>query len=322
MNIRARIGVLTAAALLVLAVQPAMAAEVVGYNRISIPANADVRLSAPFNQTIEGTYTVTSVAGSVISVAETITDTYNGSYYIRFISGSRSGLWATIASNTASDITLANSTVLTYGTPTLPTVAPGDILRVYKHHTLSSLFPPEMYDRSYTNLTAVLIYPNDVNVKGINKAASKTAVYAAALGRWTGAGITNNTILEPEGQFILRNGSSKKLEMITQGYVPDHAVSMLIDDSSDLYMGTGYPLPIVLNEAGLEGTLRAVLFYDNTAPGINKAAVKTAVYTPTGGGRWTGAGVTGNELITPSETVTFRLHSSEAGNIVTINKPY
>jgi len=308
-----------AAAFLALIVQSTNAVASVGYNHIVIPASSDARLSVPFNQNIEGTYTVDNVTISGVTVTDVLVgNAFADSYYVRFIDGNGEGLWSTISSNGTGNFDIADLNVLNY-------VSIGDTFRVYKHHTLSSVFPKGMYGKSFTNGTKVLIYENNIDVMSQNKAAVKSATYTtAAGGKWVGAGINNNTILEPDTQFIFRNNTAQSFELITLGDVPDYSVSRLIAADGDLIIGTGYPVAVVLKDSGLGGNnLRKVLFYDNTASGQNKAAVKTATYTTAGGGKWVGSGITGNELINPSESITFRLPSSEVyGSKVTIKKPY
>lgn len=310
---------IAAAALLALAVQSASAGNVVGYNKIVVPANTDVRLSVPFTQTIQGTYTVAGKTGSSVTTSEALSaSTYAANaYYVRFVSGNASGLWATISANGANSLTLADANVANL-------VNNGDTFRVYAHATLGTLFPKGMYGKSYTSGTVVNIYANNIAAMAQNKASAKTASYTTTGGgRWVGAGVSNATVLVPETQFILRNGSAQQLTMMTFGIVPDYTVSMLIAPGGDLFVGMGYPMAVVLKNSGLGGTnQRTVFFYDNAATGINKSAVKTASYTTTGGGRWVGAGVTGNELLLPSQTVTFRLPAGETGTKVTIPKPY
>ena len=306
-------------ALLALAAQSAIAGNVVGYNKITVPANADVRLSVPFNQTIQGTYTVNGKTGSTVTTTEALAaGTYAvNAYYVRFISGNASGLWATISANGANSLTLGDANVANL-------VNNGDTFRVYAHYTLGTLFPKGMYGVSYTNGTVVNIYANNIAAMVQNKSAAKVASYTTnGGGKWVGNGVSNSTVLVPETQFILRNGSAQQLTMMTFGEVPDYSVSMLIAPGGDLVIGTGYPMPVVLKNSGLGGTnQRTVFFYDNSATGINKSSVKTASYTTGGGGKWVGNGVTGNELILPSQTITFRLPAGETGTKVTIPKPY
>jgi uncharacterized protein (TIGR02597 family) len=309
---------ITAAVLLALTAQTVSAAEAVGYNVVTVPANSDVLVSVPFNQNAEGNFTVSSVVSGGVTVTNALTaNAYTNGYYVRFTTGGGEGLWSTISANGTGGFTLADTNVLTY-------VSAGNSFRVYKHHTLASVFPKGMYGVSYTNGTKVLVYENNRAAMGQNKAAAKTATYSTSGGgRWTGSGISSSTILAPETQFVVRNVSASEFTLITQGDVPDYSVSMLIAANGDLVVGSGYPVPVVLKDSGLGGVnLRKVLFFDNSATGQNKAAIKTATYSTSGGGRWTGSGVTGNELINPSEAITFRLPSGETGAKITLNKPY
>lgn len=302
--------VITAALIAVIA-NPAAAADSVGYNHIAVPANTDVRFSLPFTQQVEAEYAVDLVTANGVTVTEALeTDGYNGAYYVRFLSGDASGLWTTITDNGVNDITLEDANVLAL-------VSEGDLFRVYKHHTLGSVFPAAMENVSHINGTQVLIFDNNIDAMDQNVPADKVALYNN--GAWIGAGISNNTVLVPETQMILRNNAAQELKLITLGDTPDYTVSFLVAPDGDLNLGTGYPVPVVLNEAGLEGTLRQVLLYDNNATGQNKPASTVALYDGTA---WVGAGVTGEELINESESFTLRLPASETGNKVTIVKPY
>ena len=308
---------ITAAMLFALTAQTVSAADAVGYNTITVPANSDVLVSVPFNQDVVGTFTVDTVTANGVTVTNTLTANAYTNGYVRFTSGGGEGLWSTISANGTGGFTLADTNVLTY-------VGNGASFRVYKHHTLGSVFPKGMYGISYTNGTKVLVYENNRAAMGQNKAAAKLATYSTGGGgRWTGTGISSNTVLAPETQFVVRNGAASGLTLITQGHVPDYTVNMLIAANGDLVIGSGYPVPVVLKDSGLGGTTgRKVLFFSNSTIGQNKAAGKLATYSTSGGGRWTGTLVTGNELINPSEAITFRLPSGETGAKITLNKPY
>ena len=207
---------ITTALLLSLNGQPVFAADSVGYNRIVVPANSDVRLSLPFTQKVEAQFTVSSKAGSVITIPAAITaGQYATLYYVRFTSGNASGLWSTITANTANTITITDAAVASLA-------ANGDTFRVYKHHTLGSVFPKTMLGKSFVSGTQILIYDNNLAAMTTNKSASRVAAYTTSgAGSWVGAGVNNNTVLKPETQFILRNNAAQTLTMITLGYVPD-----------------------------------------------------------------------------------------------------
>ncbi|MCG8430626.1 MAG: TIGR02597 family protein [Candidatus Omnitrophica bacterium] len=315
-----RIVAITAVVLLALAAQSAFA-EAVGYNRIVIPAESDVLLTAPFSQDLEGEYTVSGLGGtSDVTVTDALeSGAYAGDYYVRFTSGDASGLWTTISANGVNSFTLENLEVY-------EEVSIGDTFRVYKHHTLDSIFPRGQLNKSFTYGTIVQFFENPPDGETINKSFSKSASYRSSGGgtwRGTGAGLP----IEPETLFIVRNPSEEDLELILKGDVPDYSVSILITDgvalgdAGDRVIGSGYPLPVPLKGSGLEGTFgRVVQFFDNSATGINKSFVKSASYRSTGGGTWRGSGA--DESIGASESVTLRLPSGEAVKKVTITKPY
>jgi uncharacterized protein (TIGR02597 family) len=297
-----------------LAAQPGVAEKVVGFNRIVVPASSDVLLTVPFNRRREGAFTVATVTGTGVSVADTLTPgIFAGRYYVRFTSGAGEGLWSTISGNGTNTFDLSNEDVL-------PFVQPGDSFNVYRHHTLGSLFPSSLFGVSFTNGTQIFLYENDIDAMMTNPASTKIAAYAGSgAGQWTGAGVDNGTVLLPETRFVLRNNAAQQFVVYTHGGVPDYQVKLLIAPAGDLVVGTGYPVPVVLNGSGLEGSQRQVLLYDNGASGQNKSPSKTATYN---GSQWTGTGVTGNEPLNASESFTLRLPAGEAGDVVTVTKPY
>jgi len=92
---------LAAAVLLALAAGSAQAQNTVGYNQTLVPAQADARLSVPFNQAIEGTFAVVAKTSGGVTVSDALVAAkYANAYYVRFTSGNASGLWATISTNT------------------------------------------------------------------------------------------------------------------------------------------------------------------------------------------------------------------------------
>lgn len=332
--------VMAAAMLLMLGTFSFAQQNVVGYNRINIPASSDVRLTVPFtttpydgagNQDSSAVFTVTGTSGGNINVAAgsltagkfNVADVTRSSYYVRFLDGNAAGLWMTIKSNDAGSF-LLDDTLAVQRAALVGKVASGNTFRVYKHQTIAGLFTPDLFGVSYVNGTGLLLYQNNIATMSQNPPAWKTPSYTTSGGgRWVGSGVDGTTILQPETQFILRNNSTQTLVVVTNGTAPDYPVSMLVAGNGDLVIGTGYPVPVVLNSAGLGGTTnRTVLFFDNSTTGQNKPAVKTASYTTSGGGRWVGSGVTGLELLTPSEMIKFRLPAGETGTIVTIGKPY
>lgn len=309
-------------ALMGLVAQSASAQTVVGYNRFVVPANSDARLTVPFTQVAEGTFTVSGKEVDGIDVAGPVTPNYANTYYVRFTSGTASGLWMTITSNTTTRFVL-DGTVAAARTTLLGLVNTGDTFRVYKHQTLASMFPKTMYGVSYTNGTTVYMYDNNISAMTTNKSSARSGSYTTSGGgRWAGSGVNDNTVLKPETLFLIRNSSATPLTETFFGIVPDFSVKMLVAANGDLVIGTGYPVPVALKNVGLNGSNRTVYFYDVSATGTNKSSSKSASYTLSGGGRWAGSGVNGDEPIQPSQAVTLRLPLTDAGSIVTIPRPY
>lgn len=304
---------LIVAVMLVLPAQSAFATNQVGYNYLEVPANTDVLLTVPFNTNPAGEFVVTNVTGSGVEVADTLNaGEFNDTHYVRFVTGNGEGLWSTIDENGTGDFVLGNTAVLPY-------INTGDTFRVYRHYTLRTLFPKGMLNVSYSLLTVVAPYINDLDNMQQNKSSEAPSTYVAAGGgKWIG-GAGDNTILAPETQFVLRTPANlvNPLKIFFAGDLADYDVSMLIAPNGDLNVGTGYGLPVLLQGSGLEGNLRVVGFYDNAATGVNKSA--TAALYSAAQQKW--VGVPADKKINPSEGILFRLPVSEAGTKVTINNP-
>ncbi len=296
---------ITAAALLALAAQAANAAEAVGYNVVTVPANSDVLVSVPFNNNVEATFTVDSVTGTGITVNEALSaDTYNSSYYIRVIDGAGEGLWSTITANGSGGLTIADD-LSGY-------IANGDTFRVYAHQTIGSVFPAGMYGVSYTNRVSINVYNNTAN--GINKSATTSVSYHPGLKRWTNL----NQILNPDSMILIRNNSAAELSYICNGDVPDYDVALLVPAgvAKDTLISSGFPVAVQASAvSALTG--RSINLYNNSAASQNKSPVTSTSYHP-GLQRWTNPSLS----IPSSEGMLLRTSVAEVGGKVTIQKPY
>jgi hypothetical protein len=140
-------------------------------------------------------------------------------------------------------------------------------------------------------------------------------------GNW---GTDGGSIIPPNTQFVIRNQSAVALEFVPMGTVPDHTVSVLLPSSGDVRISSGYPVPVKVKDAGLDGGDRWVIMFDKTATGYDKPGY-SFVYCLPGGPPWTWIGgvnnLDGDELIQPSEAFILRLPSGTTG-MVTINPPY
>ena len=290
---------ITAAALLALTAQTVSAADAVGYNVVTVPANSDVLVSVPFNQKAVGSFTVVSVTGSGVTVADTLqANAYTNGYYVRFTSGSGEGLWSTISANGTGGFDLQNTAVLAH-------VGNGNTFKVYPHQTLAKVFPDGMegvsFEKSASGLnrkTEILI-PGTSGV-GINKSAASTYYYINNEWRRVGGGTANqdNTVLSPETFFVLRNRGVEELSYIASGNVESLALGRFVDiqtAKNDIPAVSGRPVPMTLAELGLGGTAAfetsasglnrkdELLVFDNTATGQNKSAQATYYFIS---GQW------------------------------------
>ncbi len=314
--------VILATMLLALAAQAANAGNVVGLSQVAIPANADVLLTVPFTNSSVGTFSVTSTGGGgLVTISSTIVaDAFDGGgYYVRFISGGANGLWSTISTNGAGSVTLADPAVVAYAKS-------GDTFRIYAHQTLGSIFPNGLLGVSFNMDSHILIFSNDRTAMQQNRSASAVADYYNIPGGyqgWYADGVDNTTPLCPETQFVLRNSSSQTLTVYMTGQVPDYNVSLIVAPGGDLNIGTGYPVPVLASAAGLGGTGRSLLLYDNTGSGYNKSASIVADYydTPDYTGWYCDGWDFGQKLAAP-QSFTLRLDNNSPTVKVTIPKPY
>lgn len=334
----------TALMMLALTVQSVIAESinVVGYNRVDVAANTDVLVSVPFIQNSEGTFTVTAVTGTGVTVADTLgVDAYAATYYVRFTSGAAKGRWSTITSNTVNDLVLENNTFL-------PDITIGDVFEIIPHLTLDKVFPDALEGRSFEksaslfNRSTEVLIPNTASV-GINKAASATYYYYNDEWRKVGAAPTisfNDVVVSPEEYFVIRNRSDKKLTFVISGNVP--AMTLVCDlpketQKNDIAAVSGRPIAMKLSQLGLGGTAAfttttllfnrqdELMVFDNDAAGINKAAAATYFYYD-GAWRKVGASPTtsfDDELVSPGAALIIRKASGAAGTVTwTQNSPY
>lgn len=311
---------ITAAALLALTAQTVSAAEAVGYNTVTVPANSDVLVSVPFNNNVEATFTVDTVTANGVTVNEALSaDTYDSGYYVRFIDGNGEGLWSTISDNGNGGLELSDTNVLSY-------VSGGDTLRVYEHHTIGTVFPDTMYGVSFTNSTQIQVF-DGVGV-GQYKQPLGVASYAAVpplfVYQWSGSA-TADTVLPPSAMFLVRNGSANELTIPLHGDVPDHSSAVVLSSGArDLNIGSGFPVEMTISELGVEANNRQVQVFNNSVAGQFKQPSGVATYAavpPLFNYEWSGS-ASGSTEINGSQAFLVRLPVGDAGGKITINKPY
>jgi len=313
----------TAAMLLALTVQSVSAAEAVGYNVVTVPANSDAVVSVPFSQNVEEIFTVASVSGTGMTVNEALSaDTYDSSYYIRVVDGAGEGLWSTITANGGGGLTLADD-LSGY-------VANGDTFRVYEHQTLGSVFPSSLEGVTFDSSTQILI-PN-TSTEAINKAAKAYSYQANGLlgnpaGWYDSIFYSDTTVVSPDSFVIMRNQSGSVITNIVFGDVLSTDLASIIpatSGSDDLYVGL-YPVDVTLGELALEGAGQLIVI-DNDASGINKAG-KAYTYQPSGllgnPPGWYDTIFYANDTVIPAGTGVILRRSAVASETKwTMNKPY
>lgn len=263
------------AALGMLLAASAQAGEAVGYNTVTVQAASDVMVAAPFSQDAQATFTVNTVTAGGITVNEALAaNTYNSSYYVRFVDGSGEGLWSTISANGSGGLELANTDVLAF-------VAGGNTLVVYKHHTLSSLFPAGLKDVVWNTSTQILLPANDA--AGINKGPTIVA-YNSTDKKWkVGRTDYSNVPVVPGQSLIIRNVSASGLTWIAYGDVPASKVGQILPAGPYDVAVAGFEVPVKLKDLDLEGEC-TILLPANDAVGINKGP--TIVAYNAGEGKW------------------------------------
>jgi uncharacterized protein (TIGR02597 family) len=236
---------------------------ILGYNKITVPKDADVIVSVPFVNKAEATYTVNGTGANSVTVTGLAADSYEaGKYYVRFTTGDAKGLWSTIAANTSGALTLEDTSFFAK-------IAIGNEFKVYKHKTLSEVFPDRLETLSFvasvkhptfpiieTYRTQVLVFQGAPT--GINKAPQTTYFFYNDAWRKFGDLNTNydDAILLPDSYFILRNQNNDgELTFLPEGKVPTApaAKELVSGVENDVLVAAG-PVPVKLAELGLGGT--------------------------------------------------------------------
>lgn len=273
----------TAAALLLasMASGQADAGAVFSYVSTPLPAGTQTLVSVPVNNAVEVELVTAGVSGSVINLpaASVVDSAYNAgaypAYYVRFIDGPAAGLWSSVTVNSPSSITIADADVAAQAS-----AGGGDTIRVYKHHTVGSIFPADKLDDADGGSLTTGMVSSGLQIQffsdgdTINKAQGSGAPSFASFLAFGGFGVwdTPDVPLLPESCFIVSNPTPNDLVYIASGFAPDHAVSYLIKPnvSKDTFLGSGYPVPTTVSGTGLgSGQQNRTIFTRGT--GVNQA---------------------------------------------------
>jgi len=252
---------------------PVTAANAQSHGQVTatVPANADVVVSLPFNRPMVAAHETSSVSGSTITLAGSpgyTADQFQDTHYVRVIDGSGAGLWSTITGNT-------NNTVTIGGDVAAELDASGDqTVRLYPHHTVGSVFSSRFQGVSYVDGTEVQTF-NNADPSQNKPAGDQVSIFDAnpLFGNpgWSNADL----ILPPDTGFVVRNNSGDPLTFVAQGIVPDHKVSYLVpaNTTKDIVVGAGYPADTQVRFTGFGGVdNREVQTFDNDDASQNKPA--------------------------------------------------
>lgn len=287
--------------------QTTVSSDPVGFNSVTCLPNSDTICSVPFNSEVafqgtlasapslnSGTATLTPSA----SVAWT-TDQYKTLYYVRFISGVKSGMYYQVTTNAAGSLTvdLAGDDG--------STIAAADQFKLCKFWTLGTLLPAATQTTAVpssgnlgTQRRTEILFPDNITA-GTNLAPTDKFFVVNTL-EWRKAvsGFPNadNAILPPDTYFIVRHNNINITNATTFTSVggvetKDLAtgLSTIVTGQQDNFVSNGRPIPVRLadldfsstafvDSAGNLGTQRRdqLLTYDNTTAVVNRSP--SAIY--------------------------------------------
>lgn len=293
--------------LLTVASFPAMAAfadtvtsDISGYLKISAPATTDTPISPAFARDTIWRSTVSSVAGSAITVSGTPNWTAGAlapgadTYYVRLTSGALKGHFLTITGNATGSVTVDNAGL------NLASLAAGDTLEIAPYWTLGTLYPAGEAGTKFIASSSPLIRQTellffDASTTGINRATSATYYFYNGSWRKFGVDVTtsfNNTIIYPDSYFIQRNKSAATT-VVMSGRVMPAFISTILEGASskqnDNYIALPYPVDVTLTRSALASSgfsaspsplniSDRLLLFDPSGTGYNRAPVATYYY--------------------------------------------
>ena len=232
--------------------------QIVGAIAMDLPANSDVVVATPFNQTASFRGVAASASGGQINLSsDALTaGAFNetggvATHYVLIESGTLQGQRIAIISNTASSLNL--------GGADLTGLAADDAISIVSYWTLGSAFPQGVAFHEETapgNRELEVILTTQAAVGGGLQAKDVFYFYNGA---WRKVGASksesfNSQILEPSTAFVIRNNAAAKTsyffgEVVTAPL----AVPLQRSDSGlvDNFVSIERPLDISLIELGL-----------------------------------------------------------------------
>jgi len=272
----------------------------VGYNMGKVNANSDQQIGLSFLRAASFVGEVDFLDTNTLNVKGTLGDLTTEPHFILVTSGTLSGQWFEIASNTASSLNV-NENVESLG------MLGGDTFEARPFWTFDTLFPNGGNIPKQSNVFAPssFIFTNDKTLEGINFTPSSSYFYydgstnpfGLVEGWHSGIIPSGDIIIPPDTYITIRNASSSEINVVFAGDVPSDIVGNTILSRSsgpqDNLVSNPYPLGLKLSEASFresgseiirssgnifapEGDL--ILLLPENSTGLNPTAVKTYFY--------------------------------------------
>ncbi|MEX0321951.1 MAG: TIGR02597 family protein [Puniceicoccaceae bacterium] len=281
----------------------------VGAMVITAKSGSDTGLSVPFHRSPLFTGSIKDISGSVVTVHGSpgwTTDTYiSAGHFALLASGSKEGAYFTILSNGSDTLTLEIvDTDLSGVASNASDPALGDAIDIYPYWTPATLLPATLPAGS-----SILLFDKSTT---INKSAAVLLNYNGT--NWLrGFSVANDELLHPYESFVLRLPDSADVDLVFHGKVPmsKHRLVINNDGGSGTSVQTDFrisymsPVSTTVSEMGLGFEAGdSLLFFDNTASGINKSA---AIILNFNGTDWLqGFSVANDFVIEPGQSMVFR----------------
>lgn len=287
----------------------------VGYVSLTVPASGDTNIGQPLQRSSVFAASASTVTTDTVGLSSSALTAgqfvysppgQTNSYYLRLTSGSLSGRYFEIVSNTTNSITV-DTDLAALG------VTSGTTFEVTPYWTLNTLFPSGAgVGVSVDELEPVAFVSFvDFSAAGANKSAAKTYFYYQGSGLsgngWydndnTASGKKDDLTIEPFQVAIVRNLEASVKTVVVTGEVPTAPTVSNVYTSSavnDNYVCLQTPVDISLGQSGLIASgavltsvdelepVDLVSIYDEESSQFNKAAFKTYFH-------YTGGGLDGN----------------------------
>ena len=298
--------------------QSTATSDPVGFVNKSGTAATDVTFSPTLQRAAAFVGTIAEITSpSVIKVSGTpnwAVNSFATTHYALVGSGDREGLFAEISANTADSLTLTY-VVGNLGSVLGDKVNVGDQIKVIPFWTLSALLP----DGQVPDGTIALLY--DRSQSGINRAASHIYTMFSGFGWYDGPTEGNAQTIYPDESIVIRVPVGQTLNLSHVGTVPMDRIRTALQNvtpgqDQDIRITTGTPIPVTLASflnpgAPADGDI--VLIFDDSAPGINKAASFVVTYY-NGFGWYDGPTDMNGHQLQPGQGIVYRKAGANSAN--------